>query len=109
MAITEATNMTIGTAIAGKAGPGDWANRGIGQALADEALARDAKRVYAGTRRPCPDRGRAGTGWGSPAGPTPRRQPRRKAAGQFRYAPRPTQLRAVKGFYVNREGYSAIL
>lgn len=28
------------------------ANRGIGQALVDEALARGAKRVYAGTRRP---------------------------------------------------------
>jgi NAD(P)-dependent dehydrogenase (short-subunit alcohol dehydrogenase family) len=28
------------------------ANRGIGQALAAEALARDAKRVYAGTRQP---------------------------------------------------------
>ncbi|WP_327044134.1 SDR family NAD(P)-dependent oxidoreductase [Microbispora sp. NBC_01189] len=28
------------------------ANRGIGQALAAEALARDAKQVYAGTRRP---------------------------------------------------------
>ena len=28
------------------------ANRGIGKALADEALARGAKRVYAGTRRP---------------------------------------------------------
>jgi NAD(P)-dependent dehydrogenase (short-subunit alcohol dehydrogenase family) len=28
------------------------ANRGIGQALVEEALRRDAKRVYAGTRRP---------------------------------------------------------
>ena len=28
------------------------ANRGIGRALADEALARGAGRVYAGTRRP---------------------------------------------------------
>lgn len=28
------------------------ANRGIGKALADEALARGAKRVYAGTRQP---------------------------------------------------------
>jgi NAD(P)-dependent dehydrogenase (short-subunit alcohol dehydrogenase family) len=28
------------------------ANRGIGQALAEEALARDAQRVYAGTRQP---------------------------------------------------------
>ena len=28
------------------------ANRGIGQALAEEALARGAKRVYAGTRQP---------------------------------------------------------
>jgi len=65
MAITEATNMTIGTAIAGKAGPGDWTNRGIGQALADEALARDAKRVYAGTRRPWPT-------------PTPRKRSRNR-------------------------------
>ena len=34
------------------------ANRGIGQALAEEALARGAKRVYAGTRQPLahPDR-----------------------------------------------------
>src|SRR5258708_29987131 len=30
------------------------ANRGIGQALAVEALARGAKRVYAGTRQPLP-------------------------------------------------------
>jgi len=30
------------------------ANRGIGQALAVEALARGAKRVYAGTRHPLP-------------------------------------------------------
>ena len=30
------------------------ANRGIGQALAAEALARGAKRVYAGTRQPLP-------------------------------------------------------
>jgi NAD(P)-dependent dehydrogenase (short-subunit alcohol dehydrogenase family) len=28
------------------------ANRGIGQALVDEALRRDAKRVYAGARKP---------------------------------------------------------
>ena len=28
------------------------ANRGIGQALVEEALRRDAKRVYAGTRQP---------------------------------------------------------
>jgi NAD(P)-dependent dehydrogenase (short-subunit alcohol dehydrogenase family) len=28
------------------------ANRGIGQALVEEALRRDATRVYAGTRRP---------------------------------------------------------
>ena len=31
------------------------ANRGIGQALVTEALARGAKRVYAGTRQPLPD------------------------------------------------------
>ena len=30
------------------------ANRGIGRALVEEALSRGAKRVYAGTRRPCP-------------------------------------------------------
>src|SRR5262245_39757231 len=30
------------------------ANRGIGRALADEALARGAGRVYAGTRQPLP-------------------------------------------------------
>ena len=30
------------------------ANRGIGQALAAEALARGAERVYAGTRQPLP-------------------------------------------------------
>src|SRR5262245_26907356 len=29
-----------------------WANRGIGQALVEEALRRGAKRVYAGTRQP---------------------------------------------------------
>ena len=28
------------------------ANRGIGRALVEEALRRDAKRVYAGTRQP---------------------------------------------------------
>ena len=32
------------------------ANRGVGRALATEALARGAKRVYAGTRRPLADR-----------------------------------------------------
>jgi len=31
---------------------GDRANRGIGQALVEEALARGARRVYAGTRQP---------------------------------------------------------
>ena len=30
------------------------ANRGIGQALVEEALRRGAKRVYAGTRQPRP-------------------------------------------------------
>ena len=30
------------------------ANRGIGQALVEEALRRGAKRVYAGTRQPSP-------------------------------------------------------
>ena len=29
-----------------------WANRGIGQALVEEALRRGVKRVYAGTRQP---------------------------------------------------------
>jgi NAD(P)-dependent dehydrogenase (short-subunit alcohol dehydrogenase family) len=31
------------------------ANRGIGQALVEEALRRDAKRVYGGTRQPLAD------------------------------------------------------
>ena len=30
------------------------ANRGIGQALVEEALSRGAKQVYAGTRQPLP-------------------------------------------------------
>jgi NAD(P)-dependent dehydrogenase (short-subunit alcohol dehydrogenase family) len=38
--------------IAGKAVLVTGANRGIGQALVDEALRRGAKRVYAGTRQP---------------------------------------------------------
>src|SRR5712664_1725733 len=38
--------------ITGKAVLVTGANRGIGQALVEEALARGAKRVYAGTRRP---------------------------------------------------------
>jgi NAD(P)-dependent dehydrogenase (short-subunit alcohol dehydrogenase family) len=44
--------------IAGKTILVTGANRGIGQALAEEALSRDAKRVYAGTRVPLthPDR-----------------------------------------------------
>ena len=43
--------------IEGKTVPVTGANRGIGQALAAEALARGAKRVYAGIRQPlaCPD------------------------------------------------------
>jgi|SRR5882757_1942003 len=41
-------------AIAGKAVLVTGANRGIGQALAAEALARGAKRVYAGAREPVP-------------------------------------------------------
>src|SRR6202166_4217472 len=40
------------TTIADKAILVTGANRGIGQALVDEALRRGAKRVYAGTRRP---------------------------------------------------------
>jgi len=44
--------------IAGKTILVTGANRGIGQALAEEALTRDATRVYAGTRVPLthPDR-----------------------------------------------------
>jgi NAD(P)-dependent dehydrogenase (short-subunit alcohol dehydrogenase family) len=38
--------------IANKAVLVTWANRGIGQALVEEALNRGAKRVYAGTRQP---------------------------------------------------------
>src|SRR3954469_15258396 len=38
--------------IAGRAVLVTGANRGIGQALVDEALTRGAKRVYAGTRQP---------------------------------------------------------
>ena len=38
--------------IAGKAVLVTGANRGIGQALVAEALARGAQRVYAGTRQP---------------------------------------------------------
>jgi NAD(P)-dependent dehydrogenase (short-subunit alcohol dehydrogenase family) len=38
--------------LAGKAVLVTGANRGIGQALVDEALQRDARRVYAATRRP---------------------------------------------------------
>jgi len=38
--------------IANKAVLVTGANRGIGRALVEEALRRDAKRVYAGTRQP---------------------------------------------------------
>src|SRR6202790_4752137 len=44
--------MPTQTSIAGKAVLVTGANRGIGQALVEEALRRGAKRVYAGTRRP---------------------------------------------------------
>jgi NAD(P)-dependent dehydrogenase (short-subunit alcohol dehydrogenase family) len=40
--------------IADKAVLATGANRGIGQALVEEALRRGASRVYAGTRRPFP-------------------------------------------------------
>src|SRR5260370_6744845 len=41
-----------GMTMAGKTGLVTGANRGIGQALVEEALSRGAKRVYAGTRQP---------------------------------------------------------
>src|SRR6266508_4095590 len=41
-----------GTTIEGKSVLVTGANRGIGQALVEEALRRGAKRVYAGTRQP---------------------------------------------------------
>jgi NAD(P)-dependent dehydrogenase (short-subunit alcohol dehydrogenase family) len=44
--------MNTTTSIAGKAVLVTGANRGIGQALVEEALRRGAKRVYAGTRQP---------------------------------------------------------
>jgi len=46
------TARSPGMAIAGKAVLVTGANRGIGQALVEEALRRGAKRVYAGTRQP---------------------------------------------------------
>ncbi len=44
--------MTSSTTIANKSILVTGANRGIGQALVEEALGRGAKRVYAGTRQP---------------------------------------------------------
>lgn len=44
--------MSANTAIADKSVLVTGANRGIGQALVEEALSRGAKRVYAGTRQP---------------------------------------------------------
>src|SRR5947208_14382448 len=44
--------IVIMTSIAGSTVLVTGANRGIGYALVEEALARGAKRVYAGTRRP---------------------------------------------------------
>ena len=41
------------------------ANRGIGQALVDEALERGAKRVYAGTRQPLTTPTSASRHWSS--------------------------------------------
>src|SRR5262249_54574022 len=43
---------TAGTEIAGKTVLVTGANRGLGQALVEEALKRGAKRVYAGARQP---------------------------------------------------------
>ena len=40
------------TTFAGKSVLVTGANRGLGQALVDEALSRGAQRVYAGTRQP---------------------------------------------------------
>src|SRR5260370_9632983 len=48
MSMKDKTMMTI----ADRAGLVTGANRGIGQALVEEALSRGAKRVYAGTRQP---------------------------------------------------------
>ena len=45
-------SMTTKLTIAERAVLVTWANRGIGQALVEEALRRGVKRVYAGTREP---------------------------------------------------------
>ena len=44
--------MTSSTTIADRSVLVTGANRGLGRALVDEVLRREAKRVYAGTRRP---------------------------------------------------------
>jgi NAD(P)-dependent dehydrogenase (short-subunit alcohol dehydrogenase family) len=52
MTFTNNTNEERSMTIADKAVLVTGANRGIGQALVEEALSRGAKRVYAGTRKP---------------------------------------------------------
>jgi NAD(P)-dependent dehydrogenase (short-subunit alcohol dehydrogenase family) len=55
------------------------ANRGIGQALVEEALRRGAKRVYAGTRQPL----------AHPDGLTPRDRVRPRPGARFHRQARP--------------------
>jgi NAD(P)-dependent dehydrogenase (short-subunit alcohol dehydrogenase family) len=44
--------MSSGTTVAGRSVLVTGANRGVGQALVEEALRRNAKHMYAGTRQP---------------------------------------------------------